>query len=99
MGKIGINITQGTLQKKVNNETPVNALAEARLEAQELLDNTKLFIIKNRSFLTSAEVDATNEAVKELTTKMDGNNVNQIYSSIAILIEISRPYAERLKKQ
>lgn len=97
MGKIGIDITTGTLQKKVQNDIPVNVLAEAQMEAQQLLDNATLFMMKNRSFLTSDEVVATNSAVKDLSAKMKSGSKDEIYTSIEILNEIFRRYAERLR--
>jgi molecular chaperone HscA len=72
------------------------ALVEAQTEGQQILDTTKQFLDKNRSFLTEEEISATNEAMNDLAGKVSSGNKDEIHAAIEKLNELSRPYAERL---
>ncbi len=72
------------------------ALVEAQTEAQQLLDTTRQFLDKNKSFLTEKELADTQTAIVELTSLLSAGSKDAIHAAIEKLNEISRPYAERL---
>ena len=72
------------------------ALVEAQTEGQQLLDVTSQFILKNPGFLTLAEKNETEYAIKALRKVMDTGTKDEIQAAIEKLNEVSRPYAERL---
>lgn len=72
------------------------ALVEAQTEGQQLLDVTSQFILKNPGFLTQAEQNETEQAIKALREVMDTGTKDEIQAAIEKLNEVSRPYAERL---
>ena len=78
------------------DDIATRALVEAREEARQLIDTTENFIRKNKEYLTSEEVNATQKAIEELASLAVGNDKDNIQSHIEKLNEISRPYAERI---
>lgn len=72
------------------------ALAEARTEAEQLLQSTEKFIQKNLALLTREELLATSEAMQALQLSIDMADKNLIQSKTEALNTISRPYAERI---
>ncbi|MBK9382153.1 MAG: Fe-S protein assembly chaperone HscA [Chitinophagaceae bacterium] len=72
------------------------ALVEAQTEGQQLLEVTSQFILKNPGFLTLAEQNETEHAIKALREVMDTGTKDEIQAAIEKLNEVSRPYAERL---
>ncbi len=74
----------------------VRALVEAQTEAAQILDTTRQFVAKNKSFLEKEEILRTEAAMQELTVLMQKGNKDEIHHAIEQLNEISRPYAERL---
>jgi molecular chaperone HscA len=72
------------------------ALIEAKTEAQQLLEVTRVFIEKNKEFLETAEINDTQKAMKELEASLPSDDKDQIHAQIEKLNEISRPYAERI---
>lgn len=72
------------------------ALVEAQTEGQQLLEVTSQFILKNPGFLTQAEQNETEHAIKALREVMDTGTKDEIQAAIEKLNEVSRPYAERL---
>lgn len=75
------------------------ALLEARTEADRLLETTTQFIYKNKSFLTTEELTATEIAVQQLKELIPAGTKDEIYNAVEKLNEISRPYAERIMDQ
>jgi molecular chaperone HscA len=75
------------------------ALAESQTEGKILLDTTKQFVEKNKSFLSPGELFSTENAIAELDSIITDGNKDQIQAAIEKLNEISRPYAERLMDQ
>jgi molecular chaperone HscA len=74
----------------------VRSLVEAKTEAQQIIDTTRQFIEKNKSYLTAPEIADTENAIQQLQELAKGDNKDQIQAGIEKLNEISRPYAERL---
>jgi len=72
------------------------ALAEARTEAEQLLQTTERFIQKNLSLLTQEELLATSHAMQALQLSIDMADKNLIQAKTEELNNISRPYAERV---
>ncbi|HLG38885.1 MAG TPA: Fe-S protein assembly chaperone HscA, partial [Chitinophagaceae bacterium] len=81
------------------DDMQARAMTESQTEAGLLLDTTKQFIEKNRSFLSSDEMQSTQNAMDELKNILENGNKDQIQTAIEKLNEISRPYAERLMDQ
>jgi molecular chaperone HscA len=61
-----------------------------------MISTTLDFIRKNKSFLTSEEIEETNVAVNKLRSLVSGTDKDAIHDAIEKLNDISRPYAERL---
>ena len=78
------------------DDMDARALAEAKTEAEQLLQTTEKFIHKNFDQLTAAEVSATSLAIQALQLSLDMNDKNLIQSKTEELNNISRPYAERI---
>ncbi len=72
------------------------ALVEAQTEAQQIIDTTNNFLIKNKSLLTAGEIAITQNAIKEVEGSMKLTDKDVIHKKIETLNEISRPYAERV---
>jgi len=78
------------------DDMQARAIVEARTEAEQILDTTKNFILKNRSLLNEEEIHSTEAAMKDLSEKLKGNDKDVIHAAIEKLNEISRPFAERV---
>lgn len=78
------------------DDIQTRALVEAQTEAQQILDTTRQFVEKNRTFLLQEEIEITEASMKELEQKISSTDKDAIQSAIERLNEISRPYAERL---
>jgi molecular chaperone HscA len=72
------------------------ALVEAQTEAQQIIDTTNSFLIKNKSLLTAEEIAITRNAIREVESSMKLTDKDVIHKKIEALNEISRPYAERV---
>ena len=72
------------------------ALVEAQTEAEQLINTTEQFLMRNKTFLTEREYAETMEAMTELSATITSGTKDEIQSTIEKLNEISRPYAERL---
>jgi molecular chaperone HscA len=72
------------------------ALAEAKTEAEQLLQTIEKFIQKNIAALTQAEINATSLAIQSLQLSMQMEDKNLIQAKTEVLNNISRPYAERV---
>jgi molecular chaperone HscA len=72
------------------------ALAEAKTEAEQLLQTTEKFIQKNITHLTQAEITATSLAMQALQLSLQMEDKNLIQAKTEELNNISRPYAERV---
>jgi molecular chaperone HscA len=72
------------------------ALAEAKTEAEQLLQTTEKFIQRNFKELTGKEISATSLAMQALQLSLDMNDKNLIQAKTEELNDVSRPYAERL---
>lgn len=81
------------------DDMQIRALVEAQTEAKILLESTRQFMEKNKSYLDNAELAATKNAINELTGLVNTGSKDQIQGAIEKLNEISRPYAERLMDQ
>lgn len=81
------------------DDMQIRALVEAQTEAKILLESTRQFMEKNKSYLDNAELAATKNAINELTGLVSKGSKDQIQGAIEKLNEISRPYAERLMDQ
>ena len=78
------------------DDIQVRALVEAQTEARQIIDTTSQFIIKNSGFLTTEELNETENTIQILTALIEKGDKNEIHTAIEKLNEISRPYAERL---
>ncbi len=78
------------------DDIEARALREAQTEATQLIDTTLNFIEKNKEYLTTLEIDQTNEAINALRHLSSQGTKDQLQLHIEKLNEISRPYAERL---
>jgi molecular chaperone HscA len=72
------------------------ALVEAQTEGKLLIDTTRNFIEKNKSYLKAEEINFTNEGVKQLEQLIQSGSKDEIRQMIEKLNNTSRPYAERL---
>ncbi len=72
------------------------ALVEAQTEAQQLLNTTEQFLVKNSTFLSEKEHSDTIEAIGNLRQTIVSGTKDEIQAAVEKLNEISRPYAERL---
>jgi molecular chaperone HscA len=72
------------------------ALAEAKTEAEQLLQATEKFMHKNFQELSGKEITETSLAIQALQLSLDMNDKNLIQTKTEELNNISRPYAERL---
>ncbi len=72
------------------------ALAEAKTEAEQLLQTTERFLQKNVNQLTASELKNTAAAMQALQLSLSLNDKNLVHTKIEELNNISRPYAERI---
>jgi molecular chaperone HscA len=72
------------------------ALAEAKTEAEQLLQTTERFMHKNLNLLTQKEISDTSLAMQSLQLALDMNDKNLIQAKTTELNDLSRPYAERI---
>ncbi len=72
------------------------ALVEAQTEAQQLLNTTERFLVKNSTFLSEKEHSDTIEGIRILRQTILSGTKDEIQAAVEKLNEISRPYAERL---
>ncbi len=72
------------------------ALAEAKTEAEQLLETTEKFIHKNVAALTKQELTETSMAMQALQLALQMEDKNLIQTKIEELNNVSRPYAERV---
>lgn len=75
------------------------AIVEARTEAIQLIETTRVFIEKNRSYLSETELLETNRAMDSLNSILSNGSKDEILAAVERLNEISRPYAERLMNE
>ena len=78
------------------DDMKTRALVEAQTEAEQLLNTTEQFLVKNSKFLSEKEHSDTIEAIGSLRQKIIVGTKDEIQGAIERLNEISRPYAERL---
>lgn len=78
------------------DDIKTRALVEARTEAEQLLEATGRFLVKNAGFLTREETLATADAIEALQSALTTEDKDLIHKKIEALNEVSRPYAERL---
>ena len=79
-----------------SEDIKIRALVEAKTEAQQLIDTTEKFLIKNKEFLLHNEIDLTNKAINDLKESLNSDSKDIIHQRTESLNEISRPYAERV---
>jgi molecular chaperone HscA len=75
------------------------ALAEARTEAEQLLNTTERFLQKHMHSLTSEEITQTAHAMQALQLSITMDDKDLIHQKQEALNDISRPYAERIMDQ
>jgi molecular chaperone HscA len=78
------------------DDMQTRALVEAQTEAQQIIDTTNSFLIKNKSLLTAEEIAITRNAIREVESSIKLTDKDFIHKKIEALNEISRPYAERV---
>lgn len=72
------------------------ALVEATTEAEQMIETTERFLVKNKEILTEEESTATKEQIAVLKAAIDGKDKNKIQQETEQLNEVSRPYAQRV---
>lgn len=82
--------------KNAEKDIAARALAEAKTEAEQLLQTTEKFIHKNLAALTPKEITDSSLAMQALQLALDMNDKNLIQAKTEELNELSRPYAERV---
>jgi molecular chaperone HscA len=82
--------------QNAEKDIATRALAEAKTEAEQLLQTTEKFIQKNIALLTPQELSETSLAIQALQLSLDMGDKNLIQTKTEELNNISRPYAERI---
>jgi len=77
----------------------MRALVEARTEAEQMLDVTEKFLVKNAALLTQEELTKTAQAMQSLQLAITMEDKNLIQTKTEELNDISRPFAERVMDQ
>ncbi|MGI9192261.1 MAG: Fe-S protein assembly chaperone HscA [Chitinophagaceae bacterium] len=72
------------------------ALVEARTEARQLIDQTKVFLEKHTAYISEEEKQATFTLIDQLEQRMAENNKDAILQFRDNLNDITRPFAERV---
>ncbi|MBU3677495.1 MAG: Fe-S protein assembly chaperone HscA, partial [Chitinophagaceae bacterium] len=72
------------------------ALVEARTEARQLIDQTKVFLEKHSAYISEEEKQATLNVIALLEQHMTANNKDAILQYRDALNDITRPFAERV---
>lgn len=72
------------------------ALVEATTEAEQMIETTERFLVKNKEILTEEESTTTKEQIAVLKAAIDGKDKNKIQQETEQLNEVSRPYAQRV---
>jgi molecular chaperone HscA len=74
----------------------VRAVVEAKTEASQIIETTKNFIQKNGAYLQKEEIEATEQAIRELAYMANSEDKDLIHDKIEQLNKITRPFAERI---
>ena len=82
--------------QNAEKDIAARALAEAKTEAEQLLQTTEKFIQKNIAALTQNEISETSLAMQALQLSLQMEDKNLIQLKTEELNNISRPYAERI---
>jgi molecular chaperone HscA len=82
--------------QNAEKDMATRALAEAKTEAEQLLQTTEKFMQKNIEELTAQEITDTSLAMQALQLSLDMGDKNLIQTKTEELNNISRPYAERV---
>jgi len=72
------------------------ALVEATTEAEQLLETTRRFITKHREYMSSEELQLTQEHMDLLQRAIQSADKDRIHSANETLNDVTRPFAERL---
>lgn len=72
------------------------ALVEAATEAQQMLETTEKFLVKQRIFLTEEELAITENHMQRLRNAIDAKDKDLIQKEMELLNDVSRPFAERV---
>ncbi|MBA3828519.1 MAG: Fe-S protein assembly chaperone HscA [Taibaiella sp.] len=78
------------------DDMQTRALVEAITEAQQMLDTTDKFLLKNRAILSDEEVNMTLGQMQLLREAMNAQNKDRVQQETEKLNDLSRPYAERV---
>jgi molecular chaperone HscA len=81
------------------NDMQQRALVEAQTEGRLMIETTKSFLIKNKTLLSPAEINATNAAMEALERVIESGNRDGIHQAVEKLNAISGLYAERLMNE
>jgi molecular chaperone HscA len=72
------------------------ALVEAQTEGRMLLETTRNFLHRNRSFLSAQEILETEGSMEKLEQRINAGDKDGVQQAIEELNNVSRPYAERI---
>ncbi len=72
------------------------ALVEAKTEAEQILEVTEKFLVKNSKMVNSTELLETANAMQALQLAITMEDKNLIQTKIEVLNDITRPFAERV---
>lgn len=82
--------------KHAQEDMQIRALQEAINEAQQMIDVTEKFIVKNVRQLTELEIADTWEHINALKRALKTTNKDAIQQHITALNDYTRPFAERV---
>jgi len=72
------------------------ALVEATTEAQQMLETTEKFLVKQQAFLSAEERTLTEEHMRRLRSAIEAKDKDLIQKEMELLNDVSRPFAERV---
>jgi molecular chaperone HscA len=78
------------------DDMQMRALVEASTEAEQMLDTTEKFIVKNRELLADDELALTQQHMQLLHDAITAKDKDRIQKETELLNDISRPFAERV---
>jgi molecular chaperone HscA len=81
---------------RAREEIQKRALAEARADAELMLESTEKFLQKHDQALTQEEKDSARQAILALEADVTSADIDIIHNRMQALNEITRPFAERI---
>lgn len=79
-----------------SEDIKTRSMVEARTEAEQIIDTTQKFLIRNQGYLLETEINEAQTAIATLNAAMVTDDKDLIHSKIEALNEISKPFAERI---